>query len=167
MSSSLVNLLGLVGESVNLSINGFNSTANVETQRVKFTFSPEPNNSDFVFPLCAYVKDNIEIDSETINNAYLQNKYPRLAPIKSTQYAYEDVEITIGQDVYHAVRVIELILGDDNNSPCSVCLPIVWVKGGPLPPSVGSTLCFKCVKDSSLTDQIKSWYELESYGAFN
>ena len=37
-----------------------------------------------------------------------------------------------------------------------------------MPPSVNSTSsCFKCaVKDSSLTDQIKSWYELESYGAF-
>ena len=39
---------------------------------------------------------------------------------------------------------------------------------GPLPPSFNSTSsCFKCaVEDSSLTDQIKSWYELESYGAF-
>ena len=38
----------------------------------------------------------------------------------------------------------------------------------PLPPSVNSTSsCFKCVvEDSSLTDQIKSWYELESYGVF-
>ena len=98
----------------------------------------------------------------------MQNKYPRLAPIKSTQYAYEDVEVTIGQDDYHAVRLIELIFGDDNNSPCSVRLPIGWVIGGPLPPSVASTLCFKCVvEDSSLTDQIKSWYVLESYGAFN
>ena len=41
-------------------------------------------------------------------------------------------------------------------------------QNGPLPPSVVSTSsCFKCVvEDSSLTDQIKSWHELESYGAF-
>ena len=38
----------------------------------------------------------------------------------------------------------------------------------PLPPSVVSTSsCFKCVvEDYSLTNQIISWYELESYGAF-
>ena len=38
----------------------------------------------------------------------------------------------------------------------------------PLPPRVVShSSCFKCVvEDSSLTDQIKSWYELEPYGAF-
>ena len=59
-------------------------------------------------------------------------------------------------------------MGDDKNSPCSVRLPIGWVLSGPLPPSGHSTSsCFKCVvEDSSLTDQINSWYELESYGAF-
>ena len=168
VSSSLVNRLGLVGERVNLSISGFNSTTVVETQSVKFTVSSEPNNSDIVFSLCAYVKDNIRIGSEFFNIADLQNKYPQLAPIKPTQNTYEDVEVIIGQDYYHAVRPIEFILGDDNNSPCSVRLPIGWVISGPLPPSVNSTSsCFKCVvEDSSLTDQIKSWYELESYGAF-
>ena len=135
---------------------------------VKFTVSSEPNNSDFVFSLCAYVIDNIRIGPELINIADLQNKYPQLAPIKPTKYTYEDVEVIIGQDYYHAVRHIEFILGDDKNSPCSVCLPIGWVISGPLPPSVNFTSsCFKCVvEDSSLTDQIKSWYELESYGAF-
>ena len=89
-------------------------------------------------------------------------------PIKPTQYTYEDVEFVIGQDYYHAVRLIELILGGDKNSLCSVRLPIGWVKGGPLLPSVCSTSsCFKCVvEDSSLTEQIKFWYDLESCGAF-
>ena len=67
MSSSLVNRLGLVGEPVNLSISGFNSTIIVEILRVKFTISSEPNNGDLVFSLCAYVKDNIRIGSELIN----------------------------------------------------------------------------------------------------
>ena len=59
-------------------------------------------------------------------------------------------------------------MGEDKNSPCSVRLPIGWVISGPLPPSVHSTSsCFKwVVEDSSLTDQIKSWYELKSYVAF-
>ena len=48
-------------------------------------------------------------------------------------------------------------------------LPAVgWVMSGPLPPSVNSTSSsFKrVVEDYSPTDQIKSWYELESYDAF-
>ena len=75
VSSSLVNRLGLVGEPVNLSISGFNSTTVVETQRVKFTVSSEPKKSDFVFSLCAYIKDKIQIGSELINIADLQNKH--------------------------------------------------------------------------------------------
>ena len=151
-----------------MSISGFNSTTVVETQRVKFTVSSEPNNSDFVFSLCEFFKDNIPIGSELINIGDLQNKYPQLAPIKPTQYTYEDVELIIGQDYYHAVKPIEFILGDDKNSPCSVRLPIGWVISGPFPPSVVSTSsCFKCVvEDSSLNDQIRSWYALESYGDF-
>ena len=109
VSSSLVNRLGLVGEPVNLSISGFNSLTVVETQRVKFTVSSKPNN--FVFPLWAYVKDNIWIGSELIKIADLQNKYPHLAPNKPTQYTYEDVEVIIGQDYYHAARAIEFIVG--------------------------------------------------------
>ena len=59
-------------------------------------------------------------------------------------------------------------MGDNNKSTCYSRQPIGWVISGPLQPSVSSTSsCFKCVvEDSSLTDQIKSWYELESYGAF-
>ena len=40
VSSSLLNRLGLVGEPVNLSISGFNSTTVVETQRTSLQFSP-------------------------------------------------------------------------------------------------------------------------------
>ena len=138
-----------------MSISGFNSTTVVETRRVQFTVSYEPNNSEFVFPHCAYVKDNIRIGSQLINIADLQNKYPQLAPIKPTQYTYEEVEVIIGRDYYHAVRPIEFILGDDKNSPCSVRLPIGWVISGSLPPSVNSTSsCLMCVvEDFSLTDQ--------------
>ena len=167
VSSSIVNRLGLIGEHVNLSISGFNSTTVVETERVKFTVSSEPNNSDFVFPICAHVEDNIRIGSELINFAELQNKNPQLAPIKPTHFTYNYVEVMIGQDYYQAVRPNEFILGYDKNSPFSVDLPIGWVTHRPLPPSVVSnSLCFKwVVEDSSLADQIKSWYELEYYGA--
>ena len=112
VSSSLVNHLGLVGKPVKISISGFNSTTVVETERAKFTVFSDPNSSDFEFSLCAYVKDNIWIGSELINMADLHNKYPQLAPIKPTQYTYEDVEVIIGQNYYHAVRPIEFVLGD-------------------------------------------------------
>ena len=91
-----------------------------------------------------------------------------MAPIKPRHHKYEDGEIIIGQDFYHAIRPVEYLLGEDSISLCAVRLPIGWVLSGPLPPSFKSnSSCFKCiVEDMSLADQIKTWYELESYGAF-
>ena len=104
--SSLVNSLGLVGEPVNVSISSFKANTVIETQRVKFTVFSEHNNSDFVFPLCAYIKVNILIGSDLFNIADLQKKYSQLAPIKPIQYTNEAVETIIGQEHYHTVRHI-------------------------------------------------------------
>ena len=168
VSANLVKRLHLVGTPVNLTINRFNSTSLTKTQQVSFQVSAETNNSEFSFSFRAYVKDHIRIGSDSISIPELQEKYPQLAPIKPRHYKYEDVEIIIGQDSYHAIRPVEYLLGEDSISPCAVRLPIGWVLNGPLPPSFKSnSSCFKCiVEDMSLADQTKTWYELESYGAF-
>ena len=168
VSADLVKRLHLVGTPVNLTINGFNSTSLMKTHQVSFQVSAETNNSEFLFSFRAYVKDHIRIGSDSISIPELQEKYPQLAPIKIIHYKYEDVEIIIGQDFYHAIRTVEYLLGEDSISPCAVRLPIGWVLSGPLPPSFKSnSSCFKnVVKDMPLADQIKTWYELESYGAF-
>ena len=140
----------------------------MKTHQASFQFSPGTNISQFLFSFRAYVKDLIRIGSDSISIPELQEKYAQLAPIKPIRYNYEDVKIIIGQDFYHAIRTIEYLLGEDSISPCAVRLPIGWVLSGPLPPSFKSnSSCFKCVvEDMSLADQTKTWYELESYGAF-
>ena len=116
----------------------------------------------------AFVKDHIRIGSDSINIPELQEKYPQLAPIKPIHYKYEEVEMIIGQDFYNAIRPVEYLLGEDSISPCAVRFSIGWVLSGPLLSSFNSNSSwFKCVvEDMSLADQIKTWYELESYGAF-
>ena len=168
VSADLVKRLHLVGTPVNLTINGLNSTSVMKTHQVNFQVSAETNNSDFSFSFRAYVKDHIRIGSDSTSIPELQEKYPQLAPIKPIHYKYEEVEIIIGQDFYYAIRPVEYLLGKDSISPCAVRLPIVWVLSGPLPPSLKSNSSyFKCVvEDMSLADQIKTWYELESHGAF-
>ena len=168
ISADLVKRLHLVGAPVNLTINRFNSTSLMKTQQVSFQVSAETNNSEFSFSFRAYVKDHIRIGSDSISIPELQEKYPHLAPIKPRHHKYEDVEIIIGQDFYHAIRPVEYLLGEDSISLCAVRLPIGWVLSGPLPPSFKSnSSCFKCiVEDMSVADQIKTWYELESFGAF-
>ena len=54
------------------------------------------------------------------------------------------------------------------HSCVAVRMPIGWVLSGPLPSPIGvRATTFKCnVEDVALADQVKKWYELESYGTF-
>ena len=75
----------------------------------------------------------------------------------------------LGQDVYHAFRPLEYISADEKCSRFAVRLPIGWVLSGPIPSS--SSLVSTCFKvnieqDFELACQVKSWYDMESYGAF-
>ena len=168
VSAALVERLKLVGTPVNVTTDGFNSAKVSKTQRVHLKVSAKPNESEFSFSFVAFVKHNMYIGPDVINVSELQVKYPQLAPLKTTAYNYKEIEIVIGQDFYHAIRPLEHVFGDELDSPCAVRLPIGWVISGPSPDrSSLNSSSFNCVTDdTSLTDQIKTWYELESYGAF-
>ena len=74
----------------------------------------------------------------------------------------------LGQDVYHAIRPLEYFSADEKRSPVAVRLPIGWVLSGPLPSSYCLTsTCFNVniEHDNELTSQVKSWYDIESFGA--
>ena len=74
----------------------------------------------------------------------------------------------LGQDVYHHTRPLEYLECDSKYSPVAVRLPIGWVISGPLPSSSGFvSTCFKAVirQETDLVEQLKSWYDMESYGA--
>ena len=74
----------------------------------------------------------------------------------------------LGQDVYHATRPIEYFESDSKYAPVAVRLSIGCVLSGPLPATSSFiSSCFKIVieLESDLTEQMKSWYEMESYGA--
>ena len=57
---------------------------------------------------------------------------------------------------------------DSKSSPVAVRLPLGWVLGGPMPSASGLiSTSFKAVveHDSELATRIKSWFDMESYGA--
>ena len=66
--------------------------------------------------------------------------------------------------------MLEYLEADRSNTPIAVRLPLGWVLSGPLPFTTGlfSTF-FKAVtsseNDSILAEQLRSWYDIESYGA--
>ena len=70
--------------------------------------------------------------------------------------------------MYLAIRPLEYFAADEKSSPFADRLPIGWVLSGPLPSFSG--LVSTCIKanmeqDFELASQVKSWYDLESYGA--
>ena len=78
VSASQGSRLKFVVKPVHFSISGFNAVKVIETQRVKFNVSSEPNNADLSFTKKVYVKDNIHLGTECINIPELQDKYPQL-----------------------------------------------------------------------------------------
>ena len=114
------------------------------------------------------MKDSLSVGSKTIDVTILQDRFPHLQPIKPIVYNYSDVEMILGQDVFHAIKPLEYFQGRNQNTPVAVRMPIGWVLSGPLPSPIGvRATTFKCnVEDVALADQVKKWYELESYGTF-
>ena len=77
----------------------------------------------------------------------------------------------LGQDMFHCIHPLEYFETDGKNTPISVRLPLGWVSSYPLPWTSGLiSTCFKAVTqretDSKLADQIRCWYDIESYWAY-
>ena len=90
-----------------------------------------------------------------------------LAVLDPVTYCYGNIEMILGQDVYHAIRPLQYF-ADKKCSPFAVRLPIGWALSGPLPSSSGLvSTCFKAnmEQDFELASQVKSWYDMESYSA--
>ena len=98
--------------------------------------------------------------------------YPHLEPIPLKKYSYADVDMILGQDLFHFIRPLECFDSDRKNTPVAVRLSLGWVLSGPLPSTSGLfSTCFKAVTtnkdtDSELAEQLRSWYDIESYGVF-
>ena len=74
----------------------------------------------------------------------------------------------LGQDVFHAIKLLENIKEGNQKTHVAVRMPIGWVLSGSLPSPNGvraTTFKFK-LEDVALADQVNKWYELEPYGTF-
>ena len=168
VSAGLAQLLNLTGQQLDFLVNDFNSTESVPTQQVEVNVFAKFDHHEYSFRVTPFVKDSLRVGSETIDVTILQDRFPHLQPIKPIVYNYSDVEMILGQDVFHAIKPLEYFQGRNQNTPVAVRRPIGWVLSGPLPSPIGvRATTFKCnVEDVALADQVKKWYELESYGTF-
>ena len=110
----------------------------------------------------------LNIGSDTVDIPRFPAEYENSSVLDPVKNSYKVIEVILGQDVYHCTRPLEYLDCDSKYSPVTVRLPIGWVISGTLPYSSGLvSTCFKAVnrQENDLADQLKSWYDMESYGA--
>ena len=118
-----------------------------------------------------YVRRDLNVGTEVNDVTPLKVLYPQLEPIPLKKYSYGDVEMILGQYFFLCIHPLEYSGNDRKITPIDVRLGLGWVFSGPLPSTLGffSTI-FKVVTqreiESQLVDQIRSWYDIESYGAY-
>ena len=167
VASSLADRIGLHGKALKLTVKSNNTEEVVDTRIVEVTVKPREHQDFEPFTIKPFIKENLNVGSDIINVKALQETYPHLAVLDPVTYSYKDIEMILGQDVYHAIRPLEYFSADEKRSPVAVRLPIGWVLSGPLPSS--SCLTSTCFKvnidhDNELASQVKLWCDIESFG---
>ena len=92
------------------------------------------------------MREELNVGTEVNDVESLEVLHPHLEPIPLKKYSNGDVELILGQDGFHCIRLLEYFETDRRNTPIVVRLPLGWVLSGPLPwtSSLIST-CFKTV----------------------
>ena len=171
ISEDLATKLNVKGLPTKLTVHGINSQQVVDTQIVELKLTPvHSGGSCSTFDVKPYVRKNLHVGNDVIDVDQLKQQYPHLEPVALSKYSYGEVEMILGQDVFHSIRPLEYFESDRKNTPIAVRLPLGWVLSGPLPSTTGLvSTCFKVVTqneaDSKLADQLRSWYEMESFAA--
>ena len=168
VSNDLANRLGLHGTALILTVKGINTEEAVDTKLIELIVTPRDNQAFEAFKVSPCVNEDLNVGANVINIKALQETYPHLAVLDPVTYCYGNIEMILGQDVYDAIRPLEYFAADEKCSPFAVCLPIAWVLSGPLPSSSGLVSTFfkaNIEQDFELASQVKSWFDMESYGA--
>ena len=134
ISSRLADKLNAKGTPTKLTVHGINCHQVVNTQMVELKLTPvHSGGSCSSFTIKPYVRDDLQVGTDVIDVESLKTMYPHLEPIPLKKYSYADVDMILGQDVFHFIRLLEYFDSDRKNTPVAVRLSLGWVLSGPLP----------------------------------
>ena len=138
ISRSLAHKLRVKGSATKLTVHRINSQQVIDTETVELKLTPVHSGASCsTFPVTPYVQDDLKVGNDVIDVDNLKNIYPHLEPIPLTKYSYSNVEMILGQDVFHCIRPLEYFEADRPNTPIAFRLPLGWVLSGPLPSTTG------------------------------
>ena len=125
VSDSLSAGLGLQGTALKLTAKGINTEKLIDTKVVQLT--PHKDQDFEAFTVRPYVRETLNVGSDFIDVKSMQETYTHLAVLDPVNYSYGNIEMILGQDVYHAIRPLEYFAADKKCSPFAVRSPIGWV----------------------------------------
>ena len=96
--------LSSTGQKLHILVNGFNSRESVPTQPVEVNVFAKFDHHENSFKVTQFVKDSLSVGSKTIEVPIPQDRFPHLQSNKPIVYNYSDVEMILGQDVFHAIK---------------------------------------------------------------
>ena len=134
ISANLAKRSNVNGEPTQLTVHGIDSNQVVDTQMVEQKLTPvHSGGSCSPFAVKPYVREELSVGTDFIDVEMLKITYPHLEPIVLKKYSYTDVEMILGQDVFHSIRSLKYFDSDRKITPVAVRLPLGWVLSGPLP----------------------------------
>ena len=123
VSNDFANRLRLHRTALKLTAKGINTKEVVDAKLVELTLTHRDNRAFEPFKVSPYVKEHLNVGADLINIKALQETYPHLAFLDPVTYCYGNIEMTLGQDVYHAICPLEYFAADEKCSPFVVRLP--------------------------------------------
>ena len=107
VACSLADRLGLHGNTLKLTVKGINTEEVVDTRVVEVTVKTRERQAFEPFIINPFVKESLNVGSDIINVQALQETYPHLVVLDPVTFSFKDIEMILGQDVYHAIRLLE------------------------------------------------------------
>ena len=107
-------------KSLRLLVCGINTQQTNNTLVTDVTVKPVAENTCESFQVSPYIRENLNIGSDIVDVPQLQETYPYLSVLEPVQYSYSNIEMILGQDVYHAIRQIEFLVSELKWAPVAV-----------------------------------------------
>ena len=112
VSNDLAKRLGLHDTALKLTVKGTNTEEVVDTKLVELIVSPRDKQAFEPFKVSPYEKEDLNVGADIINIKALPETYPHLAVLDPVTFCCGNIEKILGQDVYHAIRLLDYSAAD-------------------------------------------------------
>ena len=86
-----------------VTVKGVNTADVVDTNLVVLTKTPRDTHTFEPFKVSPYVKENLNVGADGINNKALRETHLHLADLDPVTYCYGNIQMILRQYVYHAI----------------------------------------------------------------